>query len=112
MDDAQSPLEAGGGGGGDISAPLGQLKVADAAGMGLPAEVLQQLGSQQAEPTEQPIGLEADLQIWRQYLAQQGSDPASAGELQPPQSQQILQSDEAACLCASMLMPCALQRCF
>ena len=80
VDDARSPLEAGGGGD-DISAPLGQLRVADAAGMGLPAEVLQQVSSQQAEPPEQPFGLEADLQMWRQYLAEQGSDLSSAGEV-------------------------------
>lgn len=80
VDDARSPLETGGGGD-DISAPLGQLRVADAAGMGLPAEVLQNLSSQQAEPAEESVGLEADLQMWRQYLAEQGSDLGTAGEL-------------------------------
>ena len=79
MDNAQSPLEAGGGG--DISAAFGQLKVADAAGMGLAPEALQQLSSQQMEPAVQSAGLEADLQMWRQYLTEQGSDPASVGDL-------------------------------
>lgn len=81
MDDARSPLEASSGGE-DVSAPFGQLMVADAEGLGLPPEALQQLSSsQQRELTAHDAGLEADLQIWRQYLAEQGSYPGSVGEL-------------------------------
>jgi hypothetical protein len=81
VDDPRSPLEMAEDAGG-VAQRFGQLRVKDAADLGLGAQEMQQLGSQQAEPPAQPAGIQADLQLWRDHLAAQGLDPATAGALE------------------------------
>ena len=82
VDDPRSPLEmTEGGEAGGVATRFGELRVKDAADLGLGAQELQQLGSQQAEAPAQPAGIQADLQLWRDHLVAQGLDPATAGAL-------------------------------